>query len=131
MFHHINVRGFMKKFAVCLLFLLTAIVVPAANANLKEAYAAYSRGDYEVAFKEFELLAEQGHALTQAMLGEMYENNGQGVPQDYKMAHMYFNISGANGFDRGSENRDKISVKMRPQQIEETQQMANEWMTKH
>ena len=46
----------MKKFAVCLLFLLTATVVPAANAiimALIEAHLAYSRGDYEIAFKEY------------------------------------------------------------------------------
>ena len=120
----------MKKFAICLLFLLTAIVAPAANADLKEANAASIRGDYETAFKEYELLAKQGNAEAQFFLGLMYAM-GQGVLQDYKMAHMYFNISAANGGDDGGKARDVIADKMTAQQIADAQQMAYEWMAKH
>jgi len=74
----------MKKFVACLLFLLTAIVVPAANADLKEAKPTY------------ELLAEQGFATAQVALGSMYAK-GEGVPQNYKIAAKWFRLAAEQG----------------------------------
>ncbi len=36
--------------------------------------------------------ADKGLFVAQFLLGEMYEN-GQGVPQDYVQAHMWFNLA--------------------------------------
>ena len=44
--------------------------------------AAYERGDYVAALKEFRPLAEQGNADAQLMLGRMYHES-KGVSQDY------------------------------------------------
>ena len=46
-----------------------------------EGVAAYARGDYATALREFRPLAEQGHADSQHFLGFMYRK-GEGVPQD-------------------------------------------------
>ena len=43
--------------------------------------AAYERGDYATALKEFRPLAEQDHAGAQFNLGVMYDN-GYGVPEN-------------------------------------------------
>ncbi len=47
--------------------------------------AAYQRGDYATAIREFRPLAEQGHANAQYKLGFMYDM-GKDIPQDYAEA---------------------------------------------
>jgi TPR repeat protein len=53
---------------------------------------------------EYRVKAEQGNVGAQNNLGMMY-NNGQGVVQDYVMAHMYFNIAGVSGDKSAIKNR--------------------------
>jgi uncharacterized protein len=57
----------------------------------------------------------------------MYEN-GQGVLQDNVTAHMWYNISAANGNERGGTNRDRIAEGMTQQAIEQAHSMARECM---
>ena len=75
----------------------------------------------------FRPLAEQGIAQVQFVLGLMYAN-GQGVPQDFIRAHMWFNVaatalSGDDG-KTAMKNRDITASKMTPAQIEKAQEMA-------
>lgn len=56
---------------------------------------------------------------------------GEGVLQDYKQAHMLWNIAAANGQEDSRELRDLIAKEMTPEQIAEAQEMAREWMEKH
>ena len=56
-----------------------------ARAGLDEGVAAYDRGDYATALREWRPLAEQGNAKAQYNLGAMYYS-GLGVPQDYAEA---------------------------------------------
>ncbi len=93
--------------------------------------AAYDRGDYATAFGEMKPLAEQGDADSQNNLGVLY-HHGQGVPQDYVQAHMWFNLSAA-GLPPGkelvsaAENRDNVAKLMTPAQIAEAQRQAGSW----
>ena len=50
------------------------------------------------------LAAEQGFASAQYNLGLMYAN-GEGVPQDYVAAHMWFNLAGAQS---SGDQRDEV-----------------------
>ena len=95
-----------------------------------EGVAAYDRGDYATALKEYRPLAEQGHAAAQYNLGLMYAN-GKGVPQDYVQAHMWFNLAAAQGDESGRENRDKVVELMTPADISKAQAMAREWLEKN
>ena len=63
--------------------------------------------DYAEALDWYRLAAEQGDALAQNNLGGMYAK-GRGVIQDDVIAHMWYNIGGANGNERGSDNRGLI-----------------------
>ena len=56
--------------------------------------------------------------------------NGQGVPQDYVQAHMWYNLAGASGDAEGAKNRDLIAQKMTPAQVAEAQRLAREWKPK-
>ncbi len=76
----------MKRILVALLLLTLAAP---AWAGWDEGVAAYERGDYATALREFQVLAEQGHAKAQYNLGLMYDN-GQGVTQDYVEAVKWY-----------------------------------------
>jgi hypothetical protein len=62
-----------------------------------EGLAAYRRGDYDAALREWRPLAEQGYDRAQYSLGLMYIN-GQGVHQDYKEAMKWFRKAAEQGF---------------------------------
>ena len=71
--------------------------------------------------------AEQGNAEAQYELGFTY-GMSQGEVQNYKSAHMWFNIAAANGGSDAAELRDLTAKEMTPSQIEKAQDMAREWM---
>ena len=74
--------------------------------------------------------AEQGQANSQYSLGVMYEK-GQGVIQDYIIAHMWLNIASSNASKQAPKKRKEIEVKMSANQISEAQKLAREWIAKH
>ena len=55
---------------------------------------------------------------------------GKGVPQDYVRAHMWFNLSAAQGIQNAARKRDDIATRMTPAQIAEAQKLAREWQPK-
>ena len=55
---------------------------------------------------------------------------GQGVPQDYVSAHMWFNLSGSQGNRGAIRNRNRMERKMSPEQIVQAQEMARNWKPK-
>ena len=57
-------------------------------------------------------------------------NNGQGVPQDYALAHMWWSICGSNESKDCVKNRNIVEKKMTPSQIEKAQEMARNWKPK-
>ncbi len=69
--------------ALCAGFTL-GLTAPAC-AGWDEGLAAYQRGDYAAAIREWRPLAKQGVAEAQYNLGVIYDR-GQGVTQDYAEA---------------------------------------------
>ncbi len=65
-------------------------------AGYGEGFAAYQRGDYATALREWRPLAEQGNANAQTNLGFMYDK-GQGVPQDYAEAVKWYRKAAEQG----------------------------------
>ena len=73
----------------------------------------------------------RGDASAQYALGFMY-NKGQGVPQDYVKAHLWFNLAAARATDAESrklatKNRDEAAALMTSASIAEAQKRAREW----
>jgi ankyrin repeat protein len=87
--------------AVFALFLTTL-----AHADFQAGKDAYYRGDYEMAFKEWQPLAEQGDAKAQGLLGLMYFK-GQGVLKDPAQAADWYRKSAEQG---NAEAQAKLSV---------------------
>ncbi len=67
-----------------------------ALADFADGKAAYDKGDYATALKEWKPLAEQGNAKAQNNLGNMYYN-GEGVTQDYKSAIKWYKQAAEQG----------------------------------
>ncbi len=93
--------------------------------SYQEGCDAYERGDFGTALKEFRPLVDQGYPLAQATLGLMY-GKGQGVPKDYVLAHMWMNLSAAQGNEIAIKSRDLLEEFMPPDQIAEAQRLARE-----
>jgi uncharacterized protein len=58
----------------------------------------------------------------------MYEN-GEGVRQDYVLAHMWFNLAASQGFP-AAPNRERVATRMSSPQIAEAQKLAREWKSR-
>ena len=91
------------------------------EADFNAGVAAYKRGDYATALREWRALAKQGDAKAQYNLGLMY-GNGEGVPQDYVQAHMWYNLAASifppgEDRDKAVKNRDIVAKRMTPAQI--------------
>jgi len=65
-----------------LVLVICGWVGPAAASSFEDAEVAFRKGDYAMALRLFQPLAEQGDAAAQMFLGMMY-SKGQGVPQDH------------------------------------------------
>ncbi len=65
-------------------------------AGFDEGDAAYHRGDYATALREFRSLAERGDTYAQFILGFMY-TQGQGVTQDYAQAAKWYRKAADQG----------------------------------
>ena len=69
--------------------------------------------DYEQAIAWWRKSADQGEAMAQNNLGVSYVH-GRGVPQDYVLAHMWFNLAASRASDAETRNaaassRDSIA----------------------
>jgi TPR repeat protein len=117
------------KAAVAALIFAAGFAGPVAAGPFDDAFAAYKKGDYATALRLLRPFAEQGDAVAQAVLGGMYLM-GENVPQDYVIAHMWFNLAAAGGEKEAVGFRDKTAALMTPAQIAEAQKLAREWKPK-
>ncbi len=74
-----------------------------AWAGWDEGVAAYKRGDYATALREWRPLAKQGNAKAQFNLGLMYYK-GKGVPQDYAEAVGWYRKAAEQGYATAQYN---------------------------
>lgn len=82
---------------ICILVMLASLGPPAARAGDLdlEGEAAFLRGDYATALRQYEPLAEQGNTDAQFHLGVMYAD-GRGIPQDDVEAARWFRMAAEN-----------------------------------
>jgi len=70
--------------------------VPANAGKLDSAIDAYQQGNYQLAFEQFEPLADRGNANAQFYLAVMY-NTGQGVAPDLEQAVTWLQQAAESG----------------------------------
>jgi hypothetical protein len=106
---------------------------PSTSAPSGYARAAYERGNYATALWLFRRQAERGDADAQNNLATMYRA-GQGVPQDYVQAYVWFTLaatrfpaSEAEKRDKAIKDREEVAAKLTAEQVAEAQRLAHEW----
>ena len=67
--------------------------------------------------------------VPQLNLGLAYYT-GRGVPIDFVLAHMWFNLSAAQGTENAAKGRKLVEVQMSPEKISEAQKLTREWKPK-
>lgn len=67
-----------------------------AHAGFSEGVAAYERGGYDAALREFIWLARKGDVSAQYNVAYMYAR-GLGAPQNYRQAFVWFSKAAARG----------------------------------
>ena len=86
-------KSFFTVFGLALLLLSE----PSMAGSYEDGYAAYGRGDYATAFKNWKSLADQGSQSAQYGLGELY-SLGQGVSRDDREAAKWYERAAASGY---------------------------------
>jgi TPR repeat protein len=100
---------------------------PTAIANFEAGIAAYEANDLPLAFKEFLVASEKGHADSQFNLGLMYEQ-GIGVGKDEKEAVGWYGKSAAQGNSAAQFNLGVLYENGRGTSVDFLK--ANEWYRK-
>jgi len=118
----------MTRQLILMAALIVGLAVP-AWAGFDEGMAAYERGDYETALREWRPLAELGDADAQNNLGVIY-SFGLGVAYDYVQGHLWLSLAAAQGQEEARKYRDLVEKKMSSEQIAEAQRLAREWKPK-
>ncbi len=97
----------------------------AAVADLDAGEAAYARGNYATALKEFRHAAEQGYAGAQYNLGVMYYF-GEGVSVNSIKAYMWWSLAMEQGNESATKNLNIIKEEMNSAEISIAQELASE-----
>jgi uncharacterized protein len=79
--------------------------------------------DVEEGLRWYHKAAAQGHIGAINGLGSMYQD-GYKVPQDFVLAHAWYNIGASLGDEKAKWERDQLARRMTPSQIAEAQSMA-------
>jgi TPR repeat protein len=73
------------------------------SGDMEDGWAAYERKDYATALVKFRSAAQQGIAIAQYNLGQMY-NQGIGIAQDYKEAVHWYKLAAEQGLAQAQHN---------------------------
>jgi TPR repeat protein len=89
----------------------------------EDGMAAYSRGDYVPAVQVFRVMAEQGNAEAQMLLGVMYRK-GRGVTRSSQRAFIWFARAAARGNPKAKAGLREVSQTMTSQELARAKEIA-------
>jgi TPR repeat protein len=98
-----NEIAIMRRLVLALALAVSLAMPGAARADFAAGVAAYDKGDYDSALKEWLPLAEEGDPAAQRNLGHMYRK-GLGVPKDLAKAAEWYERAAESGFARAQAN---------------------------
>lgn len=102
---------------------LLLLVAAPAWAGYDQGVAAWGRGDYATAAREFAQSAHQGHAESQFMLGRLHAM-GDGVRQDWVQAWLWHDRAARQGHAMARDARDSLEAIMNAAQLAQARAAA-------
>ena len=113
------------RLCIVVLSLVLALAAPAA-ADYDAGSRAWSAGRPVEALKHWQAAAGTGDARAMLALGRLYLK-GLGAPQDFILAHMWFNLAASRGERDAVRERDALTARMTPSERAEAQKRARTW----
>ena len=89
----------------------------------EDGMASYNRGDYVPAIQVFRVMAAQGNAKAQHLVGVMY-HRGQGVARNSVRAFAWFSLAAAHGDREARAKLHDVSQTMTRDEIAQAREMA-------
>ncbi len=89
----------------------------------EDGMAAYSRGDYVPAVQVFRVMAEEGNAEAQMLLGVMYRK-GQGVKRSSQRAFIWFARAATHGNPKARARLREVSQNMTSEELARAKETA-------
>ncbi len=81
--------------------------------------------------QKFEAAAEAGDSGALYDLGLLYSTGRDGAPNDYVIAHKWFNLATLRGYEAARVERAEVAQLMSTEEIAEAQRLAREWVATH
>lgn len=97
----------MIRLSACLAAVVLALPAGAALGDYRSGVAAWGRGDFAAAARDFRPAAETGDAEAQYMMGRLY-SLGDGVPRDFVRAWQWFDRAARQGHAAAAEARQSL-----------------------
>jgi len=82
--------------------------------------------DIDEGLRFLEKAANQGYVRAIHLFGYMYQK-GWRLPQDFVLAHKWYNIAASLGDEKSGLEREAVARVMTPGQVAEAQKLAREW----
>ena len=115
-----------KRISAMLLAMVLLIGIPVqGSADYESGKRAWDAGRPAEALQHWQAAADSGDRHAMLELGRLYLQ-GLGAPQDYVLAHMWFNLAAARGEREALNEREALAAKMTPEQVATAQKMARE-----
>ena len=118
--------AYWRIFAIAIAAVLAFGIPLHASSDYESGKKALEAGQFSEALEYWTVAAETGDRRSMLELGRLYLR-GLGVPQDYVLSHMWFNLAAARGEIEALSEREAVKEKMTSQQLAEAQQRAREW----
>ena len=108
-----------------------ALIVAIASASSAQAdylagQRAWDAGRPAQALSLWQAAADSGDTRSMMALARLYAT-GLGAPQNYILAHMWFNLAASRGELEALSERDTLAAKMSPDQVATAQERASSW----
>lgn len=90
------------------------------------AYAHMKNGKFKLAYSEYRELAERGYPVYMNIIGDMHLN-GQGVPKNKTLAHVWYSLSAAQNNDKGITGKKKLTQELSNEQLAESRILTKKY----
>ena len=102
------------------------MMAPPAWADYVAGQQAWKAGRFAEALSEWEAAAADGDGRAMMSLGHVYRR-GVGAPQDYILAHVWFNLAASQGDAQAAAERDALAKEMSVEEQAEARKLWREW----